>query len=57
VKILGRGELAGKVDVAAHAVSKSAKDAIEAAGGTVTLLPLPYKSGRPPVKGNQFTNR
>lgn len=57
VKILGRGELASKVDVTAHAVSKSAKDAIEAAGGTVTLLALPYKSGRPPVKGNQFTNR
>lgn len=57
VKVLGRGELTGKVDVTAHAVSKSAKDAIEAAGGTVTLLPLPFKSGRPPVKGNQFTNR
>ena len=57
VKVLGRGELTGKVDVTAHAVSKSAQAAIEAAGGTVTLLPLPFKSGRPPVKGNQFTNR
>ena len=31
--------------------------AISAAGGSVTLLPLPFKQGRPPVKGNQFTNR
>jgi large subunit ribosomal protein L15 len=54
---LGRGELTAKVDVTAHAVSKSAESAITAAGGSVTILPLPYKSGRPPVKGNQFTNR
>jgi len=57
VKVLGRGELTGKVNVTAHAVSKSAEAAITAAGGSVTLLPLPFKSGRPPVKGNQFTNR
>ena len=57
VKVLGRGELTGKVDVTAHAVSASARTAIEAAGGSVTILPLPYKSGRPPVSGNQFTNR
>jgi len=57
VKVLGRGELTGAVNVTAHAVSKSAEAAITAAGGSVTLLPLPYKSGRPPVKGNQFTNR
>jgi large subunit ribosomal protein L15 len=57
VKILGRGELTAKVDVTAHAVSKSAESAITAAGGSVTIVPLPYKSGRPPVKGNQFTNR
>jgi len=57
VKVLGRGELTGKIDLTAQAVSKSAQAAIEAAGGSVTLLPLPFKSGRPPVKGNQFTNR
>jgi hypothetical protein len=38
-------------------VSKSAGEAITAAGGSVTILPLPFKQGRPPVKGNQFTNR
>jgi len=57
VKILARGEITTKIDVTAHGVSKAAQEAIEAAGGTVTILPLPFKSGRPPVKGNQFTNR
>src|SRR3954470_23312712 len=42
-KILGHGELTGKVNVTAHAVSKSAEAAITAAGGSVTLVPLPYK--------------
>jgi len=57
VKILARGEISSKVDVSAHGVSKAAEAAITAAGGSVTLLPLPFKQGRPPVKGNQFTNR
>lgn len=38
VKILGRGEISGKVDVHAHAVSASAKERIEQAGGSVTIL-------------------
>ena len=61
VKILGRGELKAKLNVSAHAVSKAAESAITDAGGTVTIIPLPFKAegraGRPPVKGNQFTNR
>ena len=61
VKILARGEINGKVDVHAHAVSKAAQSAIEAAGGSVTLIELPFKAegraGRPAAKGNQFTNR
>jgi large subunit ribosomal protein L15 len=57
VKVLGRGELTRKVTVSAHAFSKSAEEAITAAGGTVERLPLPWGDGRPPVKGNQFTNR
>ena len=61
VKVLARGELTAKLDVHAHAVSKTAEAAITAAGGTVTLVPLPFKgenkAGRPPVKGNQFANR
>ena len=57
VKVLARGEITTAMHVTAHAVSKSADAAITAAGGSVTLLPLPFKQGRPPVKGNQFTNR
>ena len=61
VKVLARGEVSAKLDVHAHAVSKAAEAAITAAGGTVTLVPLPFKgenkAGRPPAKGNQFANR
>jgi large subunit ribosomal protein L15 len=57
VKVLARGEITSAVHVTAHAVSKAADTAITAAGGSVTLLPLPFKQGRPPVQGNQFTNR
>ena len=39
-----------------HAVSKAAEQAIVAAGGSVTIIPLPHKV-RPAAKGNQFTNR
>jgi len=56
VKVLGYGELTGKVNVSAHAVSKSAEAAITAKGGSVTLVPLPYRI-RPAAQGNQFTNR
>lgn len=38
VKILGRGELTAKLNVTAHAFSKSAIAAIEAAGGSATTL-------------------
>jgi large subunit ribosomal protein L15 len=37
VKVLGSGEITVAVNVTAHAFSKSAKDKIEAAGGTTTL--------------------
>jgi large subunit ribosomal protein L15 len=38
VKILGAGELTAKLDVAAHAFSASAKEKIEAAGGSVRVV-------------------
>jgi len=38
VKVLGRGELKAKLEVSAHAFSKSALSAIEAAGGTAVTL-------------------
>ncbi|MEM7326103.1 MAG: 50S ribosomal protein L15 [Actinomycetota bacterium] len=56
VKILGRGELSGAVTVKAHAFSKSAEEAITAAGGSVEKLPLPF-SVRPAAQGNALTNR
>ena len=38
VKVLGTGELSVALRVSAHAVSQSARQKIEAAGGTVSLL-------------------
>jgi large subunit ribosomal protein L15 len=57
IKVLARGELTRAVNVKAHGFSKAAAAAIEAAGGTVEVLPLPWGDRRPPAKGNQFTNR
>ena len=61
VKILARGEISTKVNVSAHGASKSATEAIEAAGGSITLITLPFneegKAGRPASQGNQFMNR
>jgi large subunit ribosomal protein L15 len=61
VKVLARGEISTKVDLHVHAISSAADAAITAAGGTVTLIPLPFreegKAGRPAAKGNQFANR
>jgi large subunit ribosomal protein L15 len=57
VKVLGRGQVTRAITVQAHAFSKAAEEAITAAGGTVERLPLPWGEGRPPAKGNQFTNR
>ncbi len=56
VKVLGRGELAAALHVSAHGFSASAKAAIEAAGGTVTVLDPPF-AVRPPASGNQHQNR
>ena len=57
VKVLGRGALTRKLTVSAHAFSKAAQQAIEAAGGRVEVLPPPFGHGRPPAKGNALTNR
>ncbi len=57
VKVLGRGELHHPLRVEAHAVSASARAAIEAAGGTIEILPPPFGNGRPPARGNALTNR
>jgi len=56
VKVLGRGTIDSAVSVHAHAFSASAQAAIEAAGGTATVLPSPYRV-RPPAKGSAHQNR
>ena len=56
IKVLGRGEISGAVTVKAHAFSKSAEEAITAAGGSIEKLPLPF-SVRPASSGNQHMNR
>ena len=38
VKILGNGELKAKIDVEANAFSKTAEEAIKAAGGNTTII-------------------
>jgi large subunit ribosomal protein L15 len=61
VKILARGELSAKLTVSAHAASRAAEAAITDAGGSLTLIELPFRAegraGRPAVQGNQFANR
>jgi large subunit ribosomal protein L15 len=57
VKVLGRGELTRSLRVSAHGFSRSATQAIEAAGGSVEVLPAPWGERRPPAKGNALTNR
>jgi len=57
VKVLGRGELTKGLTVKVHAVSASARQAIEAAGGSVEIVPAPWGDRRPPAQGNALTNR
>ena len=57
VKVLGGGELSRALSVEAHAFSASAEAAITAAGGSITVVPLPFGHGRPPAQGNALTNR
>jgi large subunit ribosomal protein L15 len=57
VKILGRGAISQALTVKAHGFSKSAEQAITAAGGTIEILPKPWGDRRPAAKGNQFANR
>ena len=38
VKLLGRGEINAKVNLTAHATSEAARKAVEAAGGSITIV-------------------
>jgi large subunit ribosomal protein L15 len=57
VKVLGRGSCDRPLRVRAHAFSATARQAIEAAGGTAEVLPQPFGHGRPPAQGNALSNR
>jgi large subunit ribosomal protein L15 len=57
VKVLGGGELTKAISVEAHAFSKSAEAAITGAGGSITVVPLPFGHHRPPAQCNALTNR
>ncbi len=57
VKVLGRGEISRAVTVKAHAFSKSAAEAITAAGGSVETVDKPFGDRRPPADGNALSNR
>ncbi len=50
VVVLGRGEIKKALTVQTHRVSKSAKERIEAAGGSVEILPLEVQGARATVK-------
>ncbi|MDZ7618975.1 MAG: 50S ribosomal protein L15 [Patescibacteria group bacterium] len=52
LKILGDGELTKALTVTAHRFSKSAREKIERAGGTVNVLP-----GKKPVVKNKMNSR
>jgi large subunit ribosomal protein L15 len=43
LKVLGTGELTRAIHVTAHLFSESAKQKIEASGGTVTVIPAKEK--------------
>ena len=53
VRILGNGELTKKLNVKAHHFTKSAKEKIEAKGGTTEIVPLPNK----PAKNKMGSNK
>jgi large subunit ribosomal protein L15 len=50
VKVLGEGEATRPLNVSAHAVSASARAKIEAAGGTVSIIPPAVSQHPQPVR-------
>jgi large subunit ribosomal protein L15 len=53
VKILGDGEFTKKLNVSAHAFSKSARAKIEAAGGTITIVGAPKVDDAPKAESTE----
>ncbi|MEM7782265.1 MAG: 50S ribosomal protein L15 [Planctomycetota bacterium] len=52
LKVLGKGEITKKVTISAHRFSKSAREKIEKAGGTIVELP-----GKKPVVKNKMNSK
>ncbi len=50
VVVLGRGELKKSLKVSTHRITKSARAAVEAAGGSVDILPLEMTGARATIK-------
>ncbi|MCC7208518.1 MAG: 50S ribosomal protein L15 [Anaerolineae bacterium] len=50
VVVLGDGELKATLQVSAHRFTKSAREKIEAAGGSVTHIPLALRGARATIK-------
>ncbi|MBN1313246.1 MAG: 50S ribosomal protein L15 [Anaerolineae bacterium] len=50
IVVLGRGEIKKALIVKTHRISKSAQEKIEAAGGSVEILPLEFTGARATVK-------
>lgn len=57
VKVCARGEVHAALVVRAHAFSQAAKAAIEAAGGRVETVAVPFKGPRPRAAGSALSNR
>jgi large subunit ribosomal protein L15 len=53
VKVLGRGEISKKLTVRAHGFSATAKDKIEAAGGTTEVIEPPPPYSRSSAAGSE----
>ena len=55
VKILGSGEITKNLTIRVHAISSTAREKIEKAGGTVDLLRVPKRKKQPAKKTLQQT--
>src|SRR4051794_22612429 len=56
LKILGDGDVNRKLTITAHAVTQSARKKIEAAGGTVELIPAKIGGAQPRKDGKKSKN-
>ena len=58
VRLLGKGEIKGKLNFEVHGASKSAVAAVEKAGGTVKVLRAPKaEAEKKPVKGDKKSGK